>query len=44
MKNFFAVHDNTLNNKMSQILSQKQFLVGKNDVSKDFSILSNDLL
>ena len=44
MKNFFAIPDNTLNNKLTQILSQRQFLVGKNEVSKDFSILSNDLL
>ena len=56
MKTFFALPDNTLNNKLTQILSKKQFLESKNilsqksfldsknEISKDFTILSNDLL
>lgn len=44
MKNFFAVPDNTLNYQLNQIVGEKLFLVGNNDLHKDFVTLSKDLL
>ena len=43
-KNFFAIKDNTINKKLSEIIQSKTFQVAEGKMGEELQILSNDLL
>ena len=43
-KNFFAIKDNTINKKMSELIDGKTFKTNEGEMGEELLILSNDLL
>ena len=44
LKNFFAIKDNTIKNKISDIIDSKTFKAAEGKMGEELQILSQDLL